>query len=305
MSRIGSIALLLVLMVVSRLAAETITVATYNVENYLAADRMVDGAYRQDYPKPEEAKQALRTVIREMGADILVIQEMGSRPYLDELQRDLAKEGLKYPFAELLVAADADRHLAVLSRRPFASVRGHTDLTFTYFGSKETVKRGLLELRVATEAGELTLFVVHLKSRFTDRQDDPLSALRRLGEATAVRDRVLTIFSDPAKAQFLVLGDCNDSGASKPVRALAQRGKTVIAEALLAADSRGEVWTHFYRKEQSYSAVDHVLVSPSLKSHVANGSATIVDVPVVGRASDHRPVLVRLKMDNAAVDGAK
>ena len=55
-----------------------------------------------------------------------------------------------------------------------------------YFGQKERVKRGLLEVRFAWGGGELTVFGLHLKSRYTDRPDDPLSAIRRAAEATAV-----------------------------------------------------------------------------------------------------------------------
>jgi len=284
------------LMLALRLSAETLTIATYNVENYVAADRMVDGTYRQAYPKPEVEKKALRAVIRALDADVIALQEMGSRIYLEELQRDLASDGLKYPYAELLDGADADRHVAVLSRRPFASVTKHTELTLSYFGKKEMVKRGLLEVRFATEAGEITLFIVHLKSRFTDRPDDPNSELRRLGEATAVRDQELKIFPEPANARFLLVGDCNDSVASKPLRALAQKGKTEIAEILPATDSHGAVWSHFYKKEQIYSRVDHVLVSALLKSTVVGGSATICDAPETAAASDHRPLVVKLEL---------
>ena len=98
-----------------RLPAETLTVASYNVENYLATNRMVEGTYRQDYPKPEAAKQALRAVIRALNADVIALEEMGPRPYLDELQRDLAREGLAYPHAELLEAADVRRRLSLVA----------------------------------------------------------------------------------------------------------------------------------------------------------------------------------------------
>ena len=88
---------------------ETITIATYNVENYGPANRMSEGIYRKDYPKPEAEKRALRSVIRGLGAEILVMQEMGDRPYLEELRRDLKAEGCDYPFAELASAACANR----------------------------------------------------------------------------------------------------------------------------------------------------------------------------------------------------
>lgn len=279
-----------------RLPAETLSVATYNVENYVAADRMAEGTFRQGYPKPEGEKQALRAVIRALNADVLALEEMGPRPYLEELQRDLARDGLVYPYVELLEASDVDRHVAVLSRRPFAALTKHTDLTFPYFGAKETVKRGLLEVRLATEAGEVTVFIVHLKSRFTDRADDPNSALRRYGEAVAVRDRVLKVFHESEFARFLIVGDCNDSAGSKPLHALTQKGKSVIAEILPALDSHGEGWTHFYKKEQTYSAVDHVLVSAKLKPAVVGGTAKICDAPETAAASDHRPVVVTLNL---------
>lgn len=276
---------------------ETLTVATYNVENYTLADRMVEGVYRQNYPKPEAEKQALRAVIHGLKADVLAIEEMGPRPFLTELQHDLKAEGLDYPFGEVLEAADPDRHVAVLSRRKFSTVRGHVDLVHAYFGVKENVKRGLLEVRLATEAGELTFFIVHLKSRITERPDDPESALRRVGEATAVRDEILRTFPAPEQARFIVLGDCNDSRASKTLRFLTRRGKTELAEILPSADGHGEQWTHFYRKETVYSQIDHICVSALLKPAVVGGAARIYDAPETAIASDHRPLVVTLRLE--------
>jgi endonuclease/exonuclease/phosphatase family metal-dependent hydrolase len=291
--------------------AETLTVATYNVENYTLADRLVDGVYRKAYPKPEVEKTALRAVIRGLDADVIALQEIGGEAFLQELQRDLAKEGAVYPHAAVLSAADEDRQIAVLSRRPFASVVKHMDLSFRYFDAVEKVKRGLLELHLAAEGGEVTLFVVHLKSRYTDRKDDPESALQRAGEATAIRDRVLATFPNPAAARFLVVGDCNDVRGSRPVRAMLERGKTVIAEWLPAADSRGEVWTHFFKRGDSYSRVDHMLVSPGLWPAVQGGAGRIVDVPETAAASDHRPLVAVLELgrtpprDGPAVPSSK
>ncbi|MDD2764671.1 MAG: endonuclease/exonuclease/phosphatase family protein [Opitutaceae bacterium] len=279
------------------LRAETLTIATYNVENYVAAGRRVDGVYRRAYPKPEAAKQALRTVIRELNADVLALQEMGPAPYLQELQRDLRSEGMDYPHAVLAEAADADRHVALLSRRPLSRVETQADLGFKYFNGWERVKRGVLEVGLAAGEGDVTLFVVHLRSRFTERADDPNSARCRAGEAGAIRDFVLRRFPDPRAARFLILGDCNDTKDSKPLRLLRRRGRTVIAELLAAADARGDTWTHTYRKEETYTRVDHILVSPGLASAVSGGRAQIYDGPGGREASDHRPVLVRLEMD--------
>ncbi|MBI3884655.1 MAG: endonuclease/exonuclease/phosphatase family protein [Opitutae bacterium] len=277
--------------------APALTVATYNVENYLVTDRQVDGVFRQAYPKPESEKQALRQVVAGMAPDILALEEMGRQPFLDELQRDLKAEGQDYPFATVLEAGDPDRHVAVLSKLPFKAVQRHANVPITLFGTKDAVKRGVLEVTFATSAGDLTLFVVHLKSRRTERKDDPEGARQRLLEAEAVRDLVLARFPDPAKAKFLVCGDWNDHRSSKPVRALAKRGDKEVGDILRALDSRGETWTHFYRREDSYSRIDYLMVSAALKKFVPGNRAAIYDGPGTSAASDHRPVFVKLQLD--------
>jgi hypothetical protein len=135
-------------LLISGVRAETLTVATDNIENYGTSHRMTEVGYRKDYPKPEPEKRALRAVFQAMNADLVVPQEMGPRPYLDELQRDLKNEGLDYPHVALATAADADRPIAIMSRRALLKVTTHADLEFTYFGAKEPVKRGWLEATV-------------------------------------------------------------------------------------------------------------------------------------------------------------
>ena len=274
------------------LRAEPVTVATYNLENYGSANRMTEVGFRPDYPKPEAQKRALRTVIRGLNADLLFVQEMGGQAHLDELRRDLKSEGFDYPHAALAAAADDDRHLAVLARVPLTAVTTHADLQFSYLGGKATVKRGLLEATFSTAAGDVTVFAIHLKSRFTDRPEDSDSAIRRAGEATAIRDRVLQRFPAPATARFVVLGDCNDSRTSRALAFLQKRGKKDIATLLTGGDSRGEVWSYAYRREETYARVDHILVSPGLVPAVRDGVARVYDGPGVREASDHRPVYV-------------
>lgn len=269
-------------------------IATYNVQNYGPADRMTETGFRPDYPKPEREKAALRSVIRSLDADVLALQEMGPAEYLEELQRDLRSEGLDYPYAVLGQAVDQERHVALLSRLPLTSVTTHADVRFKYFAAEEVVKRGVLEATVSTAGGPVTFFVVHLKSRFTDRADDPQSAIRRSAEATAVRNLVLERFPDPAAAQYVLFGDCNDTKASKTLAHLQKRGQTPVLVLLAAADSRGETWTHCYRREDVYSRVDYILLSPGLQTVLAKQSAVVFDSEGVRTASDHRPVLATL-----------
>ena len=274
--------------------AESLTLASYNLENYTLANRMTPAGYRPEYPKPEAAKAALRAVLHRLDADLLVLQEIGGPPFLAELVRDLAGEGLVYPHAEILEASDEPRHVAVISRRPFIRVRAHADLRFTYLGAAEPVKRGVLEVTVIFAERELSVFALHLKSRRTERKEDPQSANRRAGEAEAIRDRVLKLYPDPAMERFVIAGDFNDGPSSRPLRALQQRGSRTIATLVPATDAQGETWTHRYRAEDSYTRVDHLLVSPGLQAVVTAPTARILSGADVNAASDHRPVVLTL-----------
>jgi len=276
--------------------AQALTVAAYNVENYLVANRMVEGVYREAYPKPEKEKAALRQVIAGIAPDILAVEEMGTQAFLDEFQRELKEEGQNFPYAALLEAVDPERHVAVLSKVPFKEVRRYAKLATTYFGQPDLVKRGVLEVIFATTEGPVSLFVIHLKSRHTERPDDPESAIQRQREAEAVRDLLLSRYPDPAKGKFLLCGDWNDISNSKPVRAITKRGDLTVGELLQATDTHGETWTYFYRREDTYSRVDYLMVSPALKPFVTTGGATIWDGPGVEDGSDHRPVVVQLKL---------
>jgi endonuclease/exonuclease/phosphatase family metal-dependent hydrolase len=271
-------------------------VATYNLANYTSTDRRVEGIWWKDYPKPEVEKTALRAVIRSLAADVLVVQEIGGEAYLEELRHDLRREGLDYAYGEVLVGADTVRCVGVLSRRPFLGVTRHTDLTTRATGQREPVKRGALEVRVTFAGRPLTLWCLHLKSRLTDLTDDPQAARQRGEEAEAVRDRILQVYPDPAKAWFLTLGDFNDGRGSRTLKALQARGQTAIAAEVPAADTRGEVWTHYYARDEVYTRLDHVLASPGLAA--AKGvtlAARIADGPDTAVASDHRPVVLTLR----------
>ncbi len=281
-------------------AAAPVRVATFNVYNYLVMDRRVDGHFRPHYPKPEKEKTAVRTVIREFRPDVLALQEIGPASYLEELRRDLADEGCIYPYGQVLEAADPERHVAVLSRLPFARVNPHPEITFKYFGEPEPVKRGLLEVTFASPSGNWTLFIVHLKSRYTDRVDDPMSADRRVREARAVRDVILEEFPRPTSARFIIAGDLNDTTGSKALIALRQRGGTKISELLPTMDSRGETWTHRYEKEDTYSRVDFLLVSPGLLPSIVRRQATIDDGAASLDGSDHRLVYLDLEVGRSA-----
>ncbi len=273
-------------------------VATWNLYNYRIQDRWVDGRYRKEYPKPEKEKEAIHRILGEVRPDVLLIQEMGEEPFLRELQLDLKRQGLHYPHAYLAKAADSERHLAVLSVLPWKNIRVHRDLTFSYLGERVSVLRGLLAVELEIADGKpLVLFTLHLKSRRTESDQDLQSEQRRRGEARVVRDRILSLMPTDAGARWLLAGDFNDHPNSSAVRYFVRRGKEELATRLEAKDSRGEYWTHYYRSQQSYSAVDHILVSPTLLSSVVRDPVIVDSLPESMIGSDHRMIWVDLQLE--------
>jgi endonuclease/exonuclease/phosphatase family metal-dependent hydrolase len=256
-------------------------------------DRIVAGKWRPNYPKPEKEKAALRTIITKANADILALQELGDESFLRELWHDLnTTGGPKYQHAVLMHGADPEeeRHLAVLSRLPFVSVTRHTELEFNYFDSRESPDRGLLEVEFETNGVHWRLFNLHLKSKWTERKEDPEGAIRREKEARTIRDYVRKTYPPETKPNYLIGGDFNDHKNMAALRRfLTVNGKT-LSRIIPCSDSRGHRWTHHYAKQDSYSRIDFIVTSPTMSERFVPETGIVQDGPDASTASDHRLV---------------
>ncbi len=298
-----SITALLLVLLTGRLAAE-LRVATYNVRNYLMTNRQVFKApgakpvWRENYPKPENEKSALRNIIAKVDPDILALQEMGAEPYLKEFQRDMKRlNGVDYPHTALMIGADEDRHVAVLSKIPFQKVLQHKDLSFKYFGETEVVRRGLLEIQFKTGDLEWSLLNVHLKSKWTERDDDPEASEKRESEATSVREFLKKKHPPSGKYPYLLVGDFNDTPNTKPIARILNSGRNRLCRYVYCMDSRGRIWTHYWRKGGTYSQIDYIFASFGMLEKYPDGkwpTGRIEDSGETMVASDHRMVWLDL-----------
>ena len=282
------------------LEAEDLRVATYNLRNFLVCDRMVEGIWRREHPKPEKEKAAVRSIVSKVKPDILALQEIGPEPFFKELQKDLRTEGIAYPHQAWIEAEDENRHLAVLSKIPIVETRHHLDLDFKYFDGREKIRRGLLEVVFETHGVKWSLFVVHLKSKWTERKDDFEAVTRRTGEARAARDFIKKSHPPENSPRYLVTGDFNDHRDSAPVRRFLKSGDTQLTSIVPATDSRDEVWTHYWKKRDLYSRVDFFLATAPMLERVKDGRGVVADSPEAGTASDHRLVYVDLRFGKSA-----
>ena len=252
-------------------------------------DRLVEGSWTKNYPKPEAEKLIIHKNILEVRPDILLIQEIGGEDFLNELKEDLKKLGLDYSYSLLMRGADTVRLTAVLSRLKPRYVKEHQDLTYRYFDRNTFVKRGMLEVEFMDEI-PFTIFSVHLKSRYTSDKRDPLSAKWRLLEAESCRNRIIKRIDQARIKHYIIAGDFNDNPNTAPMRRFYKKGKRLIGEHLMSKDSRGESWTHLYNKEKVYSTVDGFVLSPNSMSFVKGGFASISDRDDFYQGSDHRLV---------------
>jgi endonuclease/exonuclease/phosphatase family metal-dependent hydrolase len=281
--------------------AKVVRVASFNVRNYNVCDRMVDGEWRPDYPKPEEEKRALREIIRAVGPDVLVMQEMGGPEFLEELRLDLLADGADYPYKAHLAGADPDRCLCALSKLPFAEVRGFPDLEYSLRGRSETVKRGLLAVTFETQGVRWTVYNVHLKSRYGDDDGLEQSRLEREAEATRIRD-VVDGEALAGGSLWLLAGDLNTTPGTGAYGRMLRKTGRVPGVDLRPVDSAGEVWTYYYKARDTYERIDVLLSSPGLAESVVDGSGRVFDGSQALTASDHRMIYVDIEFSE---DGEK
>ena len=278
--------------------ADTFRVATYNVENYLdqpTASRL--------QVKTAEAKAKIREAISAIKPDVLALEEMGSTNALRELCASLNAEGLDFPFREHIQSFDTNIHIAVLSKFPISARRPHTNEVFLLDGKRFQVKRGFAEvdIQVATNFA-FTLVAAHLKSQLSVPATD--EAEERLGEAKLLRGLIDARLAQNPDAKLIVLGDFNDEKDSAALKEIIGRGKTKLTDTRPAERNgdtapgeppyfaaRNVVWTYFYGKNDTYTRIDYILLSPAMKKFWRADGSFIPKIPNWGVGSDHRPVV--------------
>jgi endonuclease/exonuclease/phosphatase family metal-dependent hydrolase len=295
---IRRLALLILLLAGPNSFADTFCVATYNVENYLDQPTA-----SRSQVKTAEAKAKIREAIRAIHPDVLALEEMGTTNALLELRASLKAEGQDFPFWEHIQSFDTNIHVAVLSKFPIVARQPHTNESFLLDGRRFQVKRGFAEIEIQAATNyTFTLIAAHLKSKLVTPDADPNE--ERLGEAKILR-RILDarLEKNPA-AKIVVLGDFNDEKDSPALKEIIGHGKTKLFDTRPAerngddpsADNfyhepRNISWTYFYGKNDTYSRIDYILLSPAMKSNWLANETYLPVIPNWGIGSDHRPVV--------------
>ena len=273
-----------------QLLARDVVVASYNVKNYLQMERRIGEKTVPDATKPEEEIAAVIEVIKEIDPDILGIMEMGDETALEDCQRRLKASGLDYPNREWVRGADADRHLALLSRFPIVGRNSRDDVTFEMNGSRVRVGRGILDVTVKlSEDYSLRLVGAHLKSRREIPEFD--QEVMRAKEARCLREHLNAVLKANPVENLLLFGDLNDTKNEYPVKELTGQLKDPFRmKDLSLADRSGYRWTHYWSAADIYSRIDYMLVSRSLWPDINMRRSGISSSKIWQKASDHRAI---------------
>jgi endonuclease/exonuclease/phosphatase family metal-dependent hydrolase len=287
------------------LRADTFRVATYNVENYL--DQPTES---RPQPKSAAARAGVRESIHALNPDVLALEEMGNVSALMELRDSLKAEGLDFPYWELVSGEDTNIHVAVLSKLPIVARRPHTNETFLLDGHRFRVSRGFAELDIrATPDFTFTILVAHLKSRRAVPEAN--ESEQRLQEAKVLRHIVDKDLTTHANARLVVLGDFNDVKDSDSTKEIIGHGKSKLIDTRPAERSgddapapnawfepRDITWTHYYGKEDTYSRIDYILLSPAMARIWDKTNTYVLTLSNWGAASDHRPIVATFRAGN-------
>lgn len=279
--------------------AETFRVVTYNVENYL--DQPTE---TRREAKSAAAKAQVRANIKALKPDVLAMEEMGQFSALKELQASLKAEGIDLPHLEYVQGWDTNIHVCVLSKFPIVARRSHTNDSFLLSGKRFHVSRGFSEVDIqVTPTYKFTLFGAHLKSQRPVPEAD--EAEMRLQEAKLLREKVDARLAANPNANILVCGDLNTTYDQPPVKAVIGIGNKKLVDTRPAEKNgdnqpnpsnprwfpRNVAWTHYYGKEDSYSRLDYILVSPGMAKEWVEEDTYVLTAPNWGIGSDHRPLV--------------
>ena len=234
---------------------------------------------------------------------MLALEEMGGLSALQELQASLKVDGLDLPYSEHVAGFDTNIHVAILSRFPITARRSHTNDNFLLSGRRFRVSRGFGEVDIQVNTNySFTLLAAHLKSKRAVPDAD--EAELRLEEARLLREKIEARFAANPEVNLVVLGDFNDTKDSASTKAVIGRGKHKLVDTRPAerngdntpspnpaSDPRNVTWTHHYGKEDSYTRIDFLLVSPGMAREWVTDETYVLTLPNWGVGSDHRPIV--------------
>jgi endonuclease/exonuclease/phosphatase family metal-dependent hydrolase len=278
-------------------AERPVTFAHYNLENYLVMDRKEHGQIVHE-AKPDAEVGPLIRIIQQIHPDLLGVAEIGPPDQFRNFRERLEAAGVSFVDEEYVQGADPDRHLAFLSRFPIVARHSQGNVPIDLPDRPESMRRGLLDVTVeVSPSTRIRLVGAHLKSKLPIPEGE---ALVRRAEAQRLREHVEAILREAPDTLLLVYGDLNDTKEAPAIAEVAgprDNPATALADIWLA-DADGDRWTYFRRYTDTYARIDYIFVNRKLFPKVDRTRSYLFRSPEWNRASDHRPLVACLRVDD-------
>lgn len=208
--------------------------------------------YDRDRFSDDTSRNTAR-VIEAVDADVICINEVESRPVLDNFNTD--RLGGRYPYNIVIDCKSDPRGIdvGICSKHPIGTIR--TNIFAADDADRPIFSRDCLEVEILTGAGPVYLLANHLKSKYLGGDD------KRKAQAAEVR-RILETRYDLATQRVAVLGDLNDTPDSDPLSPLTGMAGLTDVLSSAAGPPADRRWT--YRFGNDFNQIDHILVSEPL-----------------------------------------
>jgi len=271
---------------------DTVRIATYNILNLFDE---YDDPYRIDEvmkTKPREQLEKIAQQIRVLNADVIALQEVENRFYLQRFIRAFLSD-MGYEHVALIEGNNPRGiDVAVVSRFPIGPVTSYQNLRFKGpDGRVRFFQRDLLRVSVHGPGDfDFEVFSVHLKSKGGSSE---ASELVRQAEATKIREIVDDILYRDPQAKFVVCGDFNDLWDSPSLKIIRGTGQTKLS---CPGSSLKQEQQTTYNKKPHRSMIDFLMCSPRMQSLYSEGSYSIIPGTVENSGSDHNPSVATFKI---------
>lgn len=279
----------------------TFKVATYNVRNLFDGDPKTVAAIKKlprvkfkEKAKPQAELEALSTVLHELNADVIALQEVESKSTLKGFQDKYLKD-LNYQ-EPILIEGNDPRGIdvALLTRFKAVEIKSHKDTKFgvvnkdpRYKNKKAQFSRDLLQVKLEVSPKyQFTCFVTHLKSQIGGFKAD----VKREAETAQVANLVQAYQKQEPQGNYLIMGDFNEVPSGMSMKPLLYNSSLKLQDAVGTDLGLGkEIFSYHPKKYRS--RIDYLLISSSMQPEYVGHSVQIYQHEKALAASDHLPVV--------------
>ena len=295
---------------------DVITVATWNVENFVDAhdNPYIDNS-RENSPGESMYGRfdLLVKGLRSLDADVVVLQEIESEAFvMDIAENHLSDMG--YEFFTATESPDWFQNVVLMSRVPLGVVESYADVVTPVEGitaeNGDPAAQSLTNNRIwRAEVFARPDYAIHVVGAHLKAGRGTRNAGWRIGQIRLLHERFNNLLATDPNANILVAGDLNSLNNSPELRLLLNHPARPAPDSLTAgtadwnaefADPLHGTDTFTHSSDAPERQLDYILVNEGARPELVPGSAEVaypLNESDMIKLSDHLPVVIQLRTD--------